>query len=379
MTGKVLRVGILGTGEAVENIYLPILLDSDQSSQYQVTAIYDARDATVQAFQRTYNIPTATTNVEAILRDPTIDLVIITLPTEYHEAHIVGSLDAGKHVLVDAPITLSLQSTRRILAAEGRAPNGARVFVSYARRYTPCFEEVFKREVAALDRIYYARCRNISGPGRLLRPWKTSGVAAVNGNGGASQLCQRLLQEVFLDQDLSEERVALCQFLASTGCHDLAMMRETLGYPDGVSCVTVNDPFYSAIFHYKKGGTDGEDHPFTLMYEAGTDAVSRCDAHLAVYGAKKTVTIHFDSPYVKGRPVRVLVQETGEDGQAKTTESLSSCEDAYRQEFRALYSFLVDGEAPKTTAGDAMKELKLFGMIFAQYDRQCGTIRTPLG
>lgn len=384
MTGKVLnvlRVGILGTGEAVESIYLPTL-QSGLSAQYQVAAIYDAHEETAQAYRKAHDISKATTSADDILRDPAIDLVINALPTEQREGSIIGALEAGKHVLVDAPITLSLQSARRILDAEKQAANGARVFVGYARRYAPCFVEVFKREVAALDRICYARCRNISGPGRQhIRPCKANGTAAVDDEDSASQqLCRMLLQEVFNDhQDIGKERTALCQFLASMGCHDFAVMRETLGYPDGVSCVSVNEPFYSAIFQYKNEGADGEDRSFKLMYEAGLDAVPRCDAHLAVYGAQKTVSIHFDSPYGRGHPVRVVVEEMDETGQLKTTESRSSCDDAYQQEFRALYSFVVDGEPVKTTACDATKELKLFRMMFEQYDRQCGMIRTPLG
>lgn len=401
MTGKVLRVGILGAGEIVENIYLPILHSQPTRSSYQVTSIYSSTPESLDGIQKTHSIAKTTSNPDDVLHDPSIDLIINALPNEFHETYIVASLDAGKHVVVDAPITLSLQSTRRILEAEKRAPNAARVFVSYARRYAPCFEEVFKREVAGLDRIYYARCRNISGPlTRLHRPCKTNGTttasnglstpaSSINANGdGASDsdsgsdnsaLCQELLQEVFNDQDLNSERVALCRFLASTGCHDLSVMRETLGPPDGVSCVSVNDPFYSAIFHYKTVDKDGEDQPFTLMYEAGTDAVPRCEAHLVVYGGRKTVAVYFDSVHGRGHPVRVVVEEMDETGRLKTTESLSSCDDAYRREFGALYGLLVDGEEAKTTAGDAMMELKLFRMMFEQYDRQCGTIRTPLG
>lgn len=381
MTGKVLRVGILGAGGVSEKIYLPILLQASNHNCYQVTSIYHANEATAHAYQKTYDIPRATTIAEDIIHDPGIDLIIITLPTEYHEQHIISSLDAGKHVLVDAPITLSLQSTRRILEAENGAPNNARVFVSSPRRYAPCFEETFKREVAHLGRIYYARCRNISGPTRP-RQLKSNGTTHSanddSDDSDTSQLCQQLMREVFTEQDLNKERIALCRFLATTGCHDLSAMRETLGYPDGVSCVSVNDPFYSAIFHYRNEDGNGDDQPFRLMYEAGTDAVPRCDAQMTVYGASKTVSIHFDPPYDRGQ-VRVVVEEMDEDGRLKTTMSVSSYEDAYHKEFRALYSFLVDGQQAKTTASDAKMELELFRMMFEQYDRQCGTIRTPLG
>jgi hypothetical protein len=41
--------------------------------------------------------------------------------------------------------------------------------------------------------------------------------------------------------------------------------------------VLANEPFYLAIFNYRK--------PFAVMYESGIDRVPRFDAHLAGYAA----------------------------------------------------------------------------------------------
>jgi predicted dehydrogenase len=235
-----------------------------------------------------------------------------------------------------------------------------------------------------------------------------------------------LLEDVFGD-DLTPDRIAFCRYLGMLGCHDLSLMRESLGFPDAVSNVAITDPFYSAIFHYTNS-SDG--HPFTLVYEAGIDAVPRCDAHLTVYGARKTVSVEYDFPrpgekISTGTFVRVVVEEvvsglmTGEDAgnghenghrspgekgsitrkenhqqtnngnwndnglirpRIKRTEAVSSCEEAYEREFLALHSYLLGGgSAAKTTAEDAVLDLRLLLMIFEHYNRQCGTIRTPLG
>jgi hypothetical protein len=98
--------------------------------------------------------------------------------------------------------------------------------------------------------------------------------------------------------------------------------------------------------------------------------------------------------------VRVVVEEAVDDGdegangngasngsstgfvarpRVKRTETVSSCEEAYTQELTALYSYLVDNTPAKTSSDDAVLDLKMLCMIFEHYDRQCGTIRTPLG
>lgn len=384
MAGEVLRVGILGTGETVQNHYLPALLEGAKP-RYSVVAIYGANAAVAETCRATHNIRIATTNTEEIILDPNIDLVINALPSEYHERYIIAALEAGKHVLVETPITLSLQSARRIIEAENQAANNARVFVGCARRYAPVFEETFKREVNSLERIYYARCRDISGSvsHQVGKTNGTNGVS-VNGSGEMGENvnpCSGLLEEIFVDQDLTRERIRLCQFLASTGSHDFSVMREALGIPDSVSCVSVNDPFYSAIFHYRNRDATGEDRPYTLLYEAGNDGVPRTDAHLTVYGERKTISIQFGTADadIGEQPVRVIVEKSDSEGRLTVAESVSPWEDAYREEMRALYEFVVDGKLGKTSAKDAVIELRLFRMMFQQYDRQCGTIRTPLG
>jgi hypothetical protein len=336
--------------------------------------------------------------------------------------------------MVEVPLGMTIHSLRRIREASkkgllARSPSnenaGApRVFVGCARRYAPCYTDIFKKELASLDRIHYARCRNIAGPLRVPASEYANGFSDLNGTNGTNgtngvndhtspDQCQNLLVDIFgSDDDITPERVAFCRFLGSLGCHDLSLMRESLGFPDAVSSVSITDPFYSAVFHYTDdSGVDG--HPFTLLYEAGVDALPRCDAHLTVYSARKTLSVQYDFPNPgeaagKERSVKVVIEEvdTGElshgtangaavDGngtsngnaigvvrpRVKRTEYVSTCDEAYDRELRALHSYLAGDSGPevKTTPEDALSDLRLLHMIFGHYDRQCGTIRTPLG
>ena len=172
-----------------------------------------------------------------------------------------------------------------------------------------------------------------------------------------------LLKENF-GSNPTTEQIKYCRFLGSLGSHDLSLMREALGFPEAVIGVTVNDPFYSAMF--KCRNETGE--PFFVTYESGIDGVPEFDAHLAVYGEKKRVSIQYDSPYVKGLPIKVKIQELNEAGEFQTREVLSSYEDAYTAELREMHECLVNGKEIKTTAADAMNELKLYSMMYEKYD-----------
>ncbi|KAJ5772953.1 Oxidoreductase N-terminal [Penicillium paradoxum] len=414
MVTPVLRLGILGATNAVQATYLPVL--QSLKTHFTLTAIYDPNEEVAKQCQSRFDITHSTTIAEDVLRHKEVDVVLNLLPMEYHEQYTVIALEAGKNVMVEVPLTMSVPSLRRIRDAikKGKATRsldgineseGPKVFVGCARRYAPCFTEVFKKELANIGRVYYARCRHIAGPMNSIRsPSSKDIIPPMKAQNNPEQF-RALLEDVFGTEDeLTPDRIAFCRYLGMLGCHDLSVMRESLGFPDAVSNVAITDPFYSAIFHYTNS-EKGDKHPFTLLYEAGVDAIPRCDAHLTVYGAHKTLTVEYDFPrpgekISTGTYVRVIVEEADEnvdvdkvnDNQinetenavphprVKRTETVSTCDEAYEHEFLALHSYLVGGQlAAKTTTEDAVMDLRLLLMIFEQYNRQCGTISTPLG
>lgn len=219
-------------------------------------------------------------------------MVFILTSDDSHEAQVIRSLQAGKHVFVEKPVSLSLPSAQRIIDAQKGAKNGARVFVGYMRRYAPSYLQAFKREVASIPKILYARVRDFSGPNAQFV--NQSGTFQVKGTDfPANSIEERnarleaLFQEAFPGQDITDEKRKACRFLGSLGSHDLSLMRETLGFAEKVAGFTANDPFYSAIMWFRN--QDGS--PYSVTYESGIDEVPIFDAHLSVYGARKRVTI----------------------------------------------------------------------------------------
>ncbi|KAJ5669439.1 hypothetical protein N7462_010509 [Penicillium macrosclerotiorum] len=419
MSTPVLRLGILGATNVVQSTYLPIL--SSLTTYFTLTTIYHTDRDLAAHCQKQFNIPHSTTSPDDLIHHPEVELVLNLLPFDCHEQYTLATLEAGKHVMVDVPLALNIRSLRRIRDArkKGAATHSTtpKVFVGCPRRYAPCFTDVFKKELASLGRIYYARCRNITGP--TLSPANTDLARRDPSNGlnvPTTSLRAFLADTFGADEDMSADRAAFCHFLGTMGCHDLSLMRESLGHPDAVSNISIMEPFFAAMFHYTDGSPDN-GHPFTLVYEAGIDAVPRCDAHLTIYAERKSLSVQYDfpSPGLAGGPeptVRVVIEEpepqpaglaVGVDvtenghgvanGSGKSTaracvqrrEFVSTATEAYAQEFRAMHAYLVGGETDagtneaKTTTDDVLDDLKLLHMIFEHYDRQCGTIRTPLG
>ncbi|KAH8690907.1 putative NAD binding Rossmann fold oxidoreductase [Talaromyces proteolyticus] len=356
----ILKVGIIGAGEVAQVIHLPTLILL--SHLYEIISICDISAQTALHCATKFHIPHHTTNPDDIINNAAVDVVFILTSDEYHAVYAVAALRAHKNIMIEKPLTLSLPAAQQILAAE-RESQG-RVFVGYMRRYAPSFTGAFLREVASIPKIMYARVRDMSGPNTFFVSQSgTFQVKATDIPASAGEKRERLLDGLYHEafpgaEEITDEMKKYCRFLGSLGSHDLSLMRETLGVPESVGGVSVNDPFYSAIFKY---GT------FAVTYESGIDGVAEFDAHLAVYGEKKRVEIRYDTPYVKGLPIKVRVEEVNEYGEKQTREIVSSYEDAYTAELTQMYKCFVEGEPIKTTAEDAVQDLRLYDAMYSKW------------
>jgi predicted dehydrogenase len=320
-------------------------------------------------------------------------VVFVLTSDDTHAPLAIRSLRARKHVFVEKPVSLSIPSVQSIIDAEREAKGAARVFVGYMRRYAPSYVQAFKREVASMPKILYARVRDFSGPNAQFV--NQSGTFQIKGTdfptGAArerNEKLQKLFEEAFPGQEITDEKRKACRFLGSLGSHDISLMRETLGYPEKVTAFTANDPFYNAIMQFRN--SDGSS--YSVTYESGIDGVPVFDAHLSVYGERKRVTIkvglpadaclqcglreaakltilclsttQYDSPYVKALPIVVEVDEVNDHGETQTRTVLSSYQDTYTAELMQLHECLVNGTQIKTTLQDAIKDLQIFDMMY---------------
>jgi predicted dehydrogenase len=88
----------------------------------------------------------ATTDLDAVLRDPDIDAVDVCIPTPAHREATERALAAGKHVFLEKPIALTLEDADAIMRA---ADESGRLFmVGLVLRFWPEYVEL-KRRVAA--------------------------------------------------------------------------------------------------------------------------------------------------------------------------------------------------------------------------------------
>jgi len=74
-----------------------------------------------------------TTSLEEALADDGLDAVVLTSPSALHVEQVLACLDAGKHVLVEIPLAVSLAGAQRV--AERARQVGRQVMVAHTRRF----------------------------------------------------------------------------------------------------------------------------------------------------------------------------------------------------------------------------------------------------
>lgn len=370
MSQRIIQVGVIGGGDVAQIVHLPTF--AFLSKFFKVKIICDISLKTATHCANRFGIPRPTTDPTEVFNDGEIDAVVVLTSDEFHAPYAIAALQAGKHVLVEKPITLSLEAAKDIIDAESSAPNGARVFVGYMRRYAPSLD-AFKREVASIDCIKYARVRDIIGPNAYFigqsgaEPQKIFDDIPAEAGEDRKERLQVLLGQAWgvPSAELSPEQMDYCCLLANLGSHGLSLMREVLGgLPAEVLASTDNARWYTTMFEYRN---KSNNERFTCLYETGIDSVPRFDSQVAIFGETKCVSINYDTPFIKGLGITVEIDELNEHGEKCHRSLQTSYEDAYSAELREWYDCIVNGKAIKTSASDAVEDLHLFKMMMEKY------------
>lgn len=82
-------------------------------------------------------------DLDAILNDPDIDAVVYATPHRRHEEHIKQAAKAGKHIFVEKPFTLDVESAKSALDAVDAA--GVVLGIDFQRRFHPSIGEIRNR------------------------------------------------------------------------------------------------------------------------------------------------------------------------------------------------------------------------------------------
>lgn len=248
-----LRVALIGYGSAARVFHAPLI--SGVPGLHLACVASSRADAVLQDWPQ---VCVAATPADAFA-DASIDLVVIATPNDSHYALALAALQAGKHVVVDKPCTVTLAETDQLLALATRQGRVLTVFQN--RRFDSDFLAL--QQVLASGQL--GRVVQVESHFDRYRPsvpsrWRE---AALPGSGLWMDLAPHLLDQVLALWGLPDAIQV-----------DLACLR------DGAQ---VNDWFH-AVLRY-----DSAQAGLRVILQAGT-LVAEVGPRWAVHGTRGSFT-----------------------------------------------------------------------------------------
>lgn len=144
---KKVRIGIIGCGVIAAKHAMAIRALSNG----ELTACYSDIQAETDSFAKAHHIE-AFGSYEALLSSPNVDAVSLCTPSGLHTPQALTALDYGKHVILEKPMSLTLEEADRLI--ERAEQSALKVAVISQCRFAPAVLEIKRAiDACALGRL----------------------------------------------------------------------------------------------------------------------------------------------------------------------------------------------------------------------------------
>lgn len=340
---KRFNVGIVGYGWAAEAHIAAI----NAGPLAQVTAICSSRTLDAQELSAKHGCRLrACTDLDTLLRDPDVQVVSVCSYHKQHPAQVIAAARAGKHVIVEKPLALTLADLRAVEAAVRAA--GVKFCLCFELRFSAQFRAIKSLlDAGQLGRLHYAEIDYYHGIGPWYREFEWGTTKADGGSSLLEAGCHAMdalllcldgeVEEVFsYGANSAHPTYARYEYPSTT--------TTLLKFTDGTvgKCASVIDCWQPYYFHTHLVGSEGSlldnrfhsnplhgddrqrwkelpfqpvdsgdvaDHPYQTQFDAFFAALARGD-DLPLTGLSQAVRTHevilaADRSLQLGRPVKL--------------------------------------------------------------------------
>lgn len=313
------RWGIIGLGRIADTEIAPAISALPGSVLRGVVSRDQGR---ADSFAGRHRAERALTGYAELLADPEVDAVYIATPNALHADQVVMAAQAGKHVMCDKPLAMSVADARRAVAACEDA--GVRLGITFQTRFHDSFGR-FRTVIqdGSLGDIRVVQVEMSSGR-TLLKGWRTdpalAGLGTINNIGvHAFDLIRYLLG------------AEVTEVTALTG-HEADLVPETLAL---------------VLLRYSNGA---------LAYVNVNQSVAQPQADITVYGTKGRVVGRSCTRMNMAGTLAILTPD------GETTVEAGSYH-AYRKAVGAFADAVTEGREPSPSGLDGLRSAELTAAI----------------
>lgn len=140
-----LRVGIIGTGAVVREIYQHLYFSSHYADKLEIVAAADPNEAGLNWFGELAKLPANRrfTDYRAMLAHAELDAVQVNTPDHLHAAPTVAALEAGLDVIVPKPTAATVKDAHAMIQAARKS--GRFLGIDFHKRDDPRIKEAEAR------------------------------------------------------------------------------------------------------------------------------------------------------------------------------------------------------------------------------------------
>jgi 1,5-anhydro-D-fructose reductase (1,5-anhydro-D-mannitol-forming) len=245
--------GLIGASDIARSRMIPAINSFPDS---KVVAVFSHDPERAKSYARENGIPKAYSELTELLADPAVDVVYVSTTNEKHRDEVIAAAQAGKHVLCEKPLALTLEDALAMKDACTRA--GVILGTNHHLRNS-ITHRVMRQLVreGAIGRVLAARVFHAVHLPKRLRGWRINSAEA--GGGVIFDITVHDADVLYFALGLQAEEVvalAVGQGLSEAGLEDDVM--GVIRFPDSV-LAQFHDAF--TIKHGKTGleiyGTEG--------------------------------------------------------------------------------------------------------------------------
>lgn len=291
---SVLQWGLLSTAR-INRLVIPGIRSAERA---ELVAVASRSQARAEAYASEWDISRGHGSYQALLEDPGVDVIYISLPNSLHAEWAVRAAKAGKHVLCEKPLAMSVAECDQIIAAAESAG------------------------VVAVEGVMYLHHPLLSKARQLVQEGAVGEVTAMR---GALSFSLDRPGDVRWDPDLGGGS------LWDVGSYPVSFMRWIAGEPE-------------QVFGCQKLAESGVDQAFAGLlrfpsgllgtFDCGFRTQFRSEAEVIGSGASLTI----EKPYVIGPESRIVLRSASREEEVRAPAI-----DVYRSEVDALTAAVLDG------------------------------------
>ncbi|MBE7035139.1 MAG: Gfo/Idh/MocA family oxidoreductase [Ruminococcaceae bacterium] len=337
-----IKWGVIGCGGIADRRTLPGMMLAENA---ELVAVMDTNSELAQAAKEKYHAQYAFTTVEDLLALDEIQAVYIASPVAFHQAQTEAAAKAGKHILLEKPMTLSSAKSQEI--ADVCEKYNVKIGVGLMMRFHT-YHQLMKKliEEGKLGQIVSMRAQLTCWYPDIPGNWRQQKATA----GGGSLM------------DMGIHCVDLLQYISGLKAVEVASMSGTQIFNYDV------EDGGSLIMKMENGAIAYVDANFNIPDDAAV-------CKLEIYGTEGSIFAEGTIGQVEGGNVRVTI--CGDQGaydaaqnRQPTNSYMMEAElgNMYTKEIEGFGKAISEGKVPPVTADDAINVQKIIEAAYASND-----------